>query len=112
MVELETWANRSKFSYVGSVEAGIEIKYGNGIIVKISSNQLRELLNHFRGKAANIGTSRSNPPRGSVGEWLQDSVKKRSIASYVGPILIHEGYATKIGSTPIIEFRNVYPGEK
>jgi hypothetical protein len=57
-----------------------------------------------------IGTSRTDPPRGSVGEWLQLNVSKRAIASYVGPILIAEGYAEKAGR-PKIGFRDLYPYE-
>ena len=44
----------------------------------------------------NIGTSRDSAPKGSIGEWLQANVTKTAIASYVGPILINEGFAEKV----------------
>ena len=43
---------------------------------------------------------------GSVGEWLQNNVTKTAIASYVGAILIHEGYAVK-GKGAEIEFYKI-----
>ena len=48
-----------------------------------------------------IGTSRTDPPRNSVGEWLQLNVTRTALASYVGPILITEGYAEKAGGSKI-----------
>jgi len=48
-------------------------------------------------------TSRTDPPRGSLGEWLMSNITKTAIASYVGAILTHEGYAEKRGS--YIKFR-------
>jgi hypothetical protein len=40
-----------------------------------------------------IGTSRDAQPDGSVGDWLKANVSKTALTSYVGPILIEEGYA-------------------
>jgi len=96
IVRLQTWARRSQFEYTGSVEAGVLIRYGrSGQEVRVSREQFATLLRHFHGRAVSIGTSRTIPPAGSVGEWLQKHVTKTAIASYVGPILIHEGYAEK-----------------
>jgi len=101
MPTLGTWAGRSKFSYTGSVGQGTKIIYGNNYPLSVSAFQYTNLLNHFRNKTIDIGTSRTNPPCGSVGEWLLRNVTKTGIASYVGPILISEGYARKIGKTQI-----------
>lgn len=100
---LETWAGKSSFSYTGSVKSGTIITYGSGFSLSVSADQYTKLLNYFEGRTINIGTSRTNPPRGSVGEWLQANVTKTAIASYVGPILISEGYAEKAGG-PYIRF--------
>lgn len=100
---LLTWAGKSKFSYSGSVAQGTTITYGSGFLITLSAFQYNALLNHFRGRTVDIGTSHDNPPRGSVGEWLQSHVTKTGIASYVGPILIAEGYAEKAGG-PRIRF--------
>ncbi|MCX5886962.1 MAG: hypothetical protein NT096_13815 [Proteobacteria bacterium] len=95
MTDLPTWAGKSKFSYIGSVKEGTYITYGRGFSCKVSAKQYSALIDHFRGKTVNIGTSRDNPPKGSVGEWLQKNVIKTAIASYVGSILIAEGYAER-----------------
>jgi hypothetical protein len=47
-----------------------------------------------------MGTSRDNPPTGSVGAWLQENVTKTAIASYVGPILLSEGLASRVPGEP------------
>ena len=57
-----------------------------------------ELLNFFKGREVNMGTSMDAAPLGSVGKWLQQNVTRTAIASYVGPILLSEGYAVR-GST-------------
>lgn len=98
-----TWAGKSSFSYSGSVQQGTEISFGSNQKVYVSAGQYNDLLKTFRGQAVNIGTSRTDPPAGSVGEWLICNVSKIAIASYVGPILIEEGYAEKLGG-PLIMF--------
>ena len=107
MRTLPTWAVRSRFGYSGSIMEGTEIKYGKELLYTqfVSAPQYSILLNHFRGRTVDIGTSRTIPPPGSVGEWLQSHVTKTAIASYVGPILIAEGYAEKAGG-PRIRFLN------
>jgi hypothetical protein len=90
---------------------GTRIVYGSGFSVTISADQYAALLNHFRGRIVNIGTSRTDRPPGSVGEWLQDNVTKVAVASYVGPILIEEGYAEKVrDGEPEIRFFYSSPG--
>ncbi len=101
MRTLKSWAGRSNFSYNGSVKQGTKITYGRGYSLSISAPQYAELLAHFLGDTVDIGTSRTNPPRGSVGKWLQSNVTKTAIASYVGSILIAEGYAKKHGGSKI-----------
>ena len=103
MQTLRTWAGKSSFKYTGSVNNGTTITYGSGFSFNVSAAQYAELLNYFRGRTVNIGTSRTNRPRGSVGEWLQSNVTKTAIASYLGPILIFERYAEKV-SGPYIRF--------
>ena len=98
---LDTWAGRSSFRYEGSVAQGTTIHYGTGYTAAVSDHQFRRLLAHFSGRTVPIGTSRDNPPAGSVGAWLQDNVTPTAIASYVGPILLSEGYAEKVGRSDI-----------
>lgn len=103
MPTLPTWADRSSFEYIGSVAKGTRITYGRGFTVTVTPSQYRDLLDHFGGSVVKIGTSRTDPPPGSVGEWLQANVTRAAIASYVGAILVHEGYAEKAGG-PLIRF--------
>ena len=104
---LPTWAGRSKFEYSGSVAAGTEILYGKKPYrQRISAAQYRALLTYFNGATVGIGTSRTNRTPGSVGEWLQANVTETAIASYLGPILLEEGYTERVpGARSEIRFR-------
>lgn len=95
---IPTWGRRSSFSYAGSVATGTRITFGRGFVINVTAAQYRRLLSHFNGRRVPCGTSRTEPPRGSLGRWLMENVTKTAIASYVGRILVHEGYARKIGS--------------
>ena len=101
MPRLQTWAGRSTFQYTGSVQTGTTITYGKGFRVKVSGSDYSRLIRSFSRSTVEIGTSRTNPPAGSLGNWLQTNVIKTAIASYVGPILINEGYAEKVGKSKI-----------
>ena len=98
---LKTWAERSQFQYSGSITTGTIITYGSGYTQKITEKQYKSLRNAFLGKIIDIGTSRDKAPAGSMGHWLQNNVTKTAMASYVGPILIKEGYARKVGKHKI-----------
>ena len=104
---LPTWAGRSKFRYSGSVATGTEIWYGKKPYrQRITAAQYRALLRHFKRATVGIGTPRTNFAAGSVGEWLQANVTKTAVASYVGPILLEEGYAERVsGATSEIRFK-------
>lgn|GEM_PF-496331 len=102
--ELETWAGRSVFAYVGNVAIGTRISFGKSAVIEITKDQFDQLLKAFRGKRMNIGTSRDTPAKGSLGHWLQEKVSPTGTASYVGAILIDEGYAEKEGSEIIFHW--------
>lgn len=95
MGKLSTWGGRSSFEYTGSAKEGTRILYGSGHSVFVSGQQYSALLAHFRGRTVNVGTSRTDPPTGSVGEWLQQNVVRTAIAPYVAAILLHERYAQR-----------------
>lgn len=95
---LLTWAGRSEFHYDGSVDTDTTIWYGSKLYhTRVTGQEYGRLLQRFGGRTVVLGTSREPPP-GSVGAWLQARVTKRAIASYVGPILVHEGYAERVPS--------------
>jgi len=98
---LPTWAGRSGFEYSGSVAKGTAIWYGcKPYHQEISAAQYSALLSHFKGATVDIGTAFDSAPAGSVGEWLQATVTRTAMASYVGPILIEEGYAERVPGEP------------
>jgi hypothetical protein len=97
--ELKTWGGGSTFSYKGNVATGTEITFGeSNTVVRITKEQFEQLLTAFRGKSVKAGTSRDMAPAGSLGHWLQQNITPRATASYVGAILVDEGYAEKEGS--------------
>jgi hypothetical protein len=101
MKTLRTWAGKGQFTYSGSVTRGTKINYGNRFSKTISASQYSELLKCFHDKTVDIGTSHTAPPANSLGDWLLRNVTTTGIASYVGPILISEQYAVKIGASQI-----------
>jgi hypothetical protein len=98
---LPTWRKRSKFQYSGSAKAGTRIHCGKefGVSFVIDADHYAAMLAKFSGQEVSIGTSRTTPPAGSLGEWLKETYKHDAVTSYVGPILISEGYAEH-GSAP------------
>ena len=94
---LPTWASRSKFQYEGSVRAGTIIRYGTGFgfTDTISAAEYSRMLSKFSGKEVSIGTSRTSPPPGSLGEWFSIECSHTAKTSYIGPILLEEGYAER-----------------
>jgi hypothetical protein len=97
MTDLPTWRGRSKFCYTGSVASGTEIQFGDEFRHRktVEAKSYTALLAAFAGKDVSIGTSRTIPPDGSIGAWLKKNVTETALASYVGPILIHERYAVR-----------------
>jgi hypothetical protein len=93
---LPTWGGGSEFHYDGSVDSGTDIWYGSKPYrTRVTQEQYHRLVEELRGRTVALGTSRQPPP-GSVGAWLQEQVTRRAIASYVGPIVVHEGYAERV----------------
>jgi hypothetical protein len=106
---LQTWSGKSNFRYSGSVAQGTDIDYGGGLSFKarIGVQAYSALLRTFSGRETPIGTSRTAPPEGSLGAWLKANVSKTALASYVGPILIEEGYAYRGSRPDTIKFRKL-----
>ena len=88
-------------SYAGSIETGTTISYGSGYLIFVTPEHYSSLLNHFHGVTVHAGTSRTDPPAKSAGEWFLANVTKTAIASYVCPILIHEGFAERVDKSQI-----------
>ena len=97
----ETWGGRNTFDYVGFVETGTRITYGQGHTVKVSAQQYAALRQYFLNRVVPAGTPRTEAPGESLGAWLQANVTRTAIASYVAPILILEEYAERVGDHDI-----------
>ena len=95
-IELVTWSGRSKFRYSGSVKSGVNfIRIRQQNTFNVTSHELDRLLDHFTGSKVRLNASRTAALPGSVGGWIRTNITKTAITSYVGPILISEGYARR-----------------
>jgi len=106
MPALRTWGGRSQFNYEGSVEAGTYITYGKRKNkARVEGHQYAALRHQFLNQVVPLGTTRktseTEPPPGSLGDWLHANVTYAAIASYVGPILVLEDYAERVGKHDI-----------
>ena len=96
-----TWGKRSSFDYTGSIETGTEIKFGEGHVRTVTAQQYAALRKHFLNQVIAVGSSRTEPAKGSLGEWLKNNVTTTAIASYVAPILVREKYAERVDTRDI-----------
>src|SRR5205807_8699527 len=103
---MQTWSGRSRFECDGFVGQNLDLYYGSGFkhTLTVSALDVGRLLATFAGKDVPLGTNRTTPPSGSVGAWLQSNVTKTAIASYLGPILIADGRATRGSASDRIKF--------
>lgn len=94
---LQTWAGRSLFEYSGSVLEGTRIHFGENFRwhVMVPKEIYSKLLCEFAGKQIPAGTSKTEPPEGSLGFLLKENVTRQAIASYIAAILVHEQIADK-----------------
>ena len=95
---LRTWRQGEEtFSYESSVEEGTKIHYGEfyRYAANISKADYARLLSKFPAGEYAVGTSKDDPPAGSVGRWMKDNVTKTGLMSYVGAILLEECYTSK-----------------
>lgn len=96
MFEMETLRFKKPFKYKQHPNGDKEIFFGENASYKanLSKEQYTKIIDTFKGRTVQIGAIRTNPPKGSLGEWLKNNGKKQGITSYIVPILIKEGYAT------------------
>ncbi len=92
---IDTWGGRSEFDYTGSTTNGTRITYGAGNEIEVTAEQYETLINYFHERTVLVTPERTNPAQESLEEWLHDNVTQTAIASYVAPILILEGIATR-----------------
>lgn len=97
---LTTWGKKGRFHYRGSVAEGTKVVYGHGSEFVVTAEQYAALLAHFDGRTVAIGAS-LNPARDSLGAWLRGKTGLHGLAAYVGPILVAEGLAERLGPMEI-----------
>lgn len=98
--EHKTWGGRSTFWYLGSVQQGVVIYYGELGEISIKPSTFAWMLDNFAGHLVKVGSSRTDSPTGSLGSWLKENVTRTAIASYVAPILVEEGLAIRDEKDP------------
>ncbi|MEH7356841.1 hypothetical protein V7150_25370 [Neobacillus drentensis] len=95
MHDMKTIVKKKPFKYISN--GNKEIFFGKSSSpVKLSKEQYTKLLDTFKGRTVTIGTSRTDPPKDSLGEWLMNNITKTAIASYIVPILLMEGHASLV----------------
>lgn len=107
-VILPTWGGRRTFQYDGSVKEGTRVYCGKDFQYRydVPADQYAKMLAKFSGEEVSIGTSRTTPPNGSLGEWLTNQYGQFGMTSYIGPILIREGYAVRGSRSDRIRFNS------
>ena len=108
-VTLPTWGKRKTFQYDGSVKEGTWVYCGTDFKYRyeVSEIEYDRMLAKFSGQEVSIGTSRTDPPNGSLGQWLTDEFNQFGMTSYIGPILEREGYAVRGSRSDRIRFNKI-----
>lgn len=97
-----TLGRGAPYSYTGTPARGTHLTFGDDRNAHVSAAEYAALRAHFLGMRVAIGASRTDPPEGSLGAWLQANLPGLpAIASYVAPILIEAGWATKVDNRTI-----------
>ena len=105
---LNTWDENKnkKFMYVKTNSDSYILLYGKDFsnYIEITKLEIERIKTQFQGKSIKLSASRT-PDEGSFGHWLIDNITGGTvIASYLGPLLINEGFATKDISGKNINF--------
>lgn len=112
---LRTWGGRSEFRYEGSVAQGTWISWKDKAKAQgwskpwlVKADEYRQLPSNFSGQEVTLGNYR-NPQRGSVEEWLKEKYDQWGLTSYIGAILVNEGYAERCARPGLIRFLSNQP---
>lgn len=81
---------RSSFYCKGTVAEGVKIQFNRGGS-SFTAADWKALIQHFASRPSVVaGTSRDNPPSGSLGAYLVEK-KGVNLASFLLPIMLEEG---------------------
>lgn len=87
---VQTWAARSLFSYRASDSGAITLRFGSRSEFTINGNQLATL----RADLSGVDVALSTGP-GSLQDWLDRHVTTIRITSYLAPVLVQLGHASR-----------------
>lgn len=93
MVTLKTATGGAEFDCEGGVDSGIRLRYGKAAKQEsfVRPMLIEALLNEFRGRGhVVVGTHFSDPPLGSIGDWLKNNFGQ-NFACYLVPALEYLG---------------------
>ena len=92
---VRTFGGGADFRYRGTTDTGTVIRYSKDELelVLTQADYLR-IWERFRGREVKVGTSQS-PPQDSLGAFLIREITHVGAASYVGRLLLEDGYAWK-----------------
>lgn len=114
MKKINTASGRSSFEYRGNKSEGIELRFGTGVTqnARVSADVIEALIREFgnRPKAVVVGTSFTDPPLGSIGDWLKEHCGQ-NIACYLVPTLEDLGIGEYDGSRREFRFGNAKMAE-
>ena len=97
--QMDTWAGGSTFQFRQDDAQGYFIRFGGSPqVVHVSREFIQRIQREFGGRMVSVGTSRTDPPSGSLGEWLQVNLTRTATASYVGALLVNLKIAERQGS--------------
>lgn len=92
-IEASTWGARSLFSFRVSDSGAITLRFGRQGQITIGSAQLAVLCAAFRGREVPLSTGNDN-----LQDWLDRHVTTVRITSYLAPVLVFLGHASRQGN--------------
>jgi hypothetical protein len=102
-IESPTWGGRSSFRYCER-NGRVLFFYGDGGKLPVPNDTLDRLLTNFAGQTVSAGTSRTDPPVGSLGAWLARETRP-GMVSYIAEYLVRRGFARHAGRGRIEIFK-------
>ena len=92
---VRTFGGGAEFRCRGTTDTGTVIRYGKDELeLVVTQADYSKIWERFRGRDVKVGTSQS-PPQDSLGAFLISEITHVGAASYVGQLLVEDGYAWK-----------------
>ena len=106
MIPLKTRSKKKKpFWYARTRHRNILIEFGEGREYTVTAQQYQHMIRAFSGQVVKLGPTHGNPKPGTVEAWVNHNITGTGIASYLGPILVHEKRAEWVVDAPVLTLR-------